>query len=85
MLLKAAEAYRQQIKRGLDKKSPSGRQSTRDIDGLVGTDSAVSRTGRKPYRNAKGLSGWTGLFNLVAGARYTNYMQIAIEPFPLVA
>jgi len=25
------------------------------------------------------------LFILVAGARYTNYMQIEIEPFPLVA
>ncbi len=24
-------------------------------------------------------------FGLVAGARYENYMQIGIEPFPLVA
>jgi hypothetical protein len=24
-------------------------------------------------------------FHLVAGARYENYMQIEIEPFPLVA
>jgi len=28
--------------------------------------------------------GWFFLY-LEAGARYTNYMQIEIEPFPLVA
>jgi len=26
-----------------------------------------------------------GVYYLVAGARYENYMQIPIEPFPLVA
>jgi len=28
---------------------------------------------------------WPGFHHLVAGARYANYMQIEIEPFPLVA
>ncbi len=36
--------------------------------------------GHKKTRHMAGLSVF-----LVAGARYENYMQIEIEPFPLVA
>ncbi len=33
----------------------------------------------------KSRSRWDRPFCLVAGARYTNYMQIEIEPFPMLA
>jgi len=37
-------------------------------------------------RNAKGLVETRLLrIEVVAGARYENYMQIEVEPFPLVA
>jgi len=36
-------------------------------------------------RKTPGPSLEPALFILVAGARYVNYMQIEIEPFPLVA
>ena len=39
-----------------------------------------------PTLNARGLTEVSPLhINVVAGARYVNYMQIEIEPFPLVA
>ena len=39
-----------------------------------------------PVLNAKGLAEASPLhIKVVAGARYSNYMQIEIEPFPLIA
>ena len=39
-----------------------------------------------PTLNEKGLTEVSSLhMNVVAGARLLNYMQIQIEPFPLVA
>jgi hypothetical protein len=38
-----------------------------------------------PVPNKKRAPQGNPSFSLVAGARYENYMQIAIEPFPLVA
>jgi hypothetical protein len=38
-----------------------------------------------PNKNAGPEKDRARHIHLVAGARYTNYMQIDIEPFPLVA
>ncbi len=52
--------------------------------GRLGLNCSLAGLNRPRYTNEKGpLQG--PFIHLVAGARYVNYMQIGIEPFPLVA